>query len=388
MNRLGFLQTTIGALSAPTVPFYDRVDRIVPIRADPDSLIRITVCTRPFRAAGPRLDVEQLGDKTIFHNYGHGGSGWSLSWGSAAVVLEKLLARSQGEREIAIIGSGAIGLTTAILAQHQGLRPTIYAKEQFPSVRSARATGSYTPDSRIALTASADADFPALWERMARESFTMYQSYLGLPGTPVEWNDRYVFSNMTRAQLNAHYERGDTHGFASYSDRIDDVFPGRRDLELRNGEKPYKVRTARRGTGMTFNIAEYSRQLVEEFKIGGGTIEPREFASPSDVATVPQRLIVNCTGYGARKLWSDESLIPVRGQIGWLPPQEGVNYGMALDDLIITGRRDGIAVQPTPKGDDTGWNDDNEVPDRKAAEAGVLQLARFYESAATSIRGQ
>jgi glycine/D-amino acid oxidase-like deaminating enzyme len=351
-------------------------------------LIRITVCTRPFRAAGPRLDVEQLGDKTIFHNYGHGGSGWSLSWGSAAVVLEKLLARSQGEREIAIIGSGAIGLTTAILAQHQGLRPTIYAKEQFPSVRSARATGSYTPDSRIALTASADADFPALWERMARESFTMYQSYLGLPGTPVEWNDRYVFSNMTRAQLNAHYERGDTHGFASYSDRIDDVFPGRRDLELRNGEKPYKVRTARRGTGMTFNIAEYSRQLVEEFKIGGGTIEPREFASPSDVATVPQRLIVNCTGYGARKLWSDESLIPVRGQIGWLPPQEGVNYGMALDDLIITGRRDGIAVQPTPKGDDTGWNDDNEVPDRKAAEAGVLQLARFYESAATSIRGQ
>jgi glycine/D-amino acid oxidase-like deaminating enzyme len=383
MNRLAFLQTTIGALSAPAVPFFDRIDRIVPIRADPDGLMRITVCTRPFRAAGPRLDVEQLGAKTVFHQYGHGGSGWSLSWGSASVVLEKLLARSQGERDIAIIGCGAIGLTTAIVAQRLGLRPTIYAKEQFPFVRSARATGTYTPDSRIALTAAAGADFPALWERMARESFTMYQSYLGLPGTPVEWNDSYVFSNLTRDQIYASAERGNTHGFASYSDRIDDLFPARRDLELRDGEKPYNVKTALRKTRMKFNLADYSRQLVEEYKIGGGTIEPREFVTPRDVATVPQRLIVNCTGYGARKLWSDESLVPVRGQIGWLPPQEGVNYAMALDNLIITGRRDGIAVQPTPQGDDTGWNDDSEVPDSEAAKAGVMQLARFYETAAS-----
>jgi hypothetical protein len=273
-------------------------------------------------------------------------------------------------------------LTTAIVAQRLGLRPTIYAKEQFPFVRSARATGTYTPDSRIALTAAVDADFPALWERMARASFTMYQSYLGLPGTPVEWTDRYVFSNLTRDQLNANYDRGNTHGFADYDDRIQDLYPGRRDLELRDGEKPYKVKTARRGSGMTFNIAEYSRQLVLEFKIGGGTIEPREFATPSDVATVPQRLIVNCTGYGARSLWSDDSLIPVRGQIGWLPPQDGVTYAMGLDNLIITGRRDGIAVQPTPQGDDTGWNDDSEVPDIAAAKAGVVQLARFYEASA------
>ena len=214
---------------------------------------------------------------------------------------------------------------------------------------------------------------------MARVSFAMYQSYLGSAGTPVEWNDRYFFSNLTRDQLSANERRGNTHGFASYSDRIDDLFAGRRDLELRDGEKPYNVRRARRGSGMTFNIASYARQLVEEFKIGGGTIEPREFATPSDLATLTQRLIVNCTGYGARKLWSDETLVPVRGQIGWLPPQEGVDYGMGLDDLIITGRRDGIAVQPTPHGDDTGWNDESEIPDRDAARAGVLQLARFYD---------
>ena len=64
--------------AAPSLPFYDAVGPIIPIRADADRIFRITVCLRPFRAAGPRLDVERLGDKLVVHNYGHGGSGWSL----------------------------------------------------------------------------------------------------------------------------------------------------------------------------------------------------------------------------------------------------------------------------------------------------------------------
>ena len=53
---------------------------------------KITVCTRPFRAQGPRIEAERLGDKLVVHNYGHGGSGWSLSWGSGTVALELALA--------------------------------------------------------------------------------------------------------------------------------------------------------------------------------------------------------------------------------------------------------------------------------------------------------
>jgi glycine/D-amino acid oxidase-like deaminating enzyme len=81
-----------------------------------DDTSRITVCTRPFRNAGPRLDVERLGDKTVVHNYGHGGNGWSLSWGSGAIAAEGVLAT--GEHEVAVLGCGGIGLTTAILQQH------------------------------------------------------------------------------------------------------------------------------------------------------------------------------------------------------------------------------------------------------------------------------
>src|SRR5262249_38295661 len=143
-----------------------------------------------FRAAGPRLDVERVGDKTVVHNYGHGGSGWALSWGSSSVAVEK--AMGKGEREIAVIGCGALGLTSAIVLQQAGAGETIYAKERPPDVRSSRATGSWTPDSRIALANSVPAGFPELWEKMARKSFHIYESFLGLAGNPVEWTDRYT----------------------------------------------------------------------------------------------------------------------------------------------------------------------------------------------------
>ena len=42
-------------------------------------LFDITVCLRPFRAQGPRIEAETIGDALVVHNYGHGGSGWSLS---------------------------------------------------------------------------------------------------------------------------------------------------------------------------------------------------------------------------------------------------------------------------------------------------------------------
>src|SRR5277367_5246716 len=47
------------------LPIYDQYTPLVPIRAHADRIFRITVCLRPFRAAGPRMDVEKLGDKTI-----------------------------------------------------------------------------------------------------------------------------------------------------------------------------------------------------------------------------------------------------------------------------------------------------------------------------------
>ncbi|WP_263365377.1 FAD-dependent oxidoreductase [Edaphobacter bradus] len=361
---------------APALPFYDAVGPIIPIRAHVDRIFRITVCLRPFRAAGPRLDVERVGDKVVVHNYGHGGSGWSLSWGSADVVVRKALEAANGSKEVAVVGCGALGLTAAITAQRAGLRVTIYAKERPPFVRSSRATGSWTPGSRIALTSAAAPEFAAQWEAMARTSFAMYQSYLGMPGTPIEWTDRYVLSDMTDEEAGTQRKQMDGHGFAHYQERIADITPNAQEIPA--GMHPFPTKHVWRSTSLTFNVADYSRQLMNDFMIAGGVIETREFHSPQEVAALQQKVILNCTGYGARQLWADESIVPVRGQIAWLIPQEGVNYGLGYKDLNVLARRDGIVIQPNPHGEETGWNDMNEQPDRGEAEDGVRELQELY----------
>jgi glycine/D-amino acid oxidase-like deaminating enzyme len=207
------------------LPFYDALAPIPPIRAHVDRIFRITVCLRPFRAAGPRLETERLNDKLVVHNYGHGGSGWSLSWGSAEAAVRMVLESQPVDRNLAVIGCGALGLTAAITAQRAGMRVTIYAKDRPPFVRSANATGSWTPDSRVALTSGVSAGFPALWESMARSSFAMYQSYVGMPGNPIEWTDRYNLSDYSPEQEAAMPDTGDHHGFVRYRSRIADLTP-------------------------------------------------------------------------------------------------------------------------------------------------------------------
>ncbi|WP_031294686.1 FAD-dependent oxidoreductase [Sphingobium ummariense] len=349
-----------------------------PIRATPDRLFRITVCLRPFRAAGPRIEVEQVGRKRVVHNYGHGGSGWSLSWGSAEVAVAMALA--DGVREVAVIGAGALGLTAALTAQRAGAAVTIYAKEQFPHVRSARATGTWSPDSRVAMEKAVDAGFGDRWERMARTSFSMYQSLLGLPGDPVEWTDRYTLSDTPSAPRRAAptVERPDD--FLHLEDRLADISP--RPVELAPGTHGFAAPFVRRNSSLTFNVADLAHQLMTDFLIAGGRIVPMEFHEPGDLSALKQKVVINCTGYGARALWRDESIVPVRGQIAWLIPEPGVTYGVYYHSLSMLARRDGIVVQETGADEWFGYNDANEEPDRAAAEASVRQLAGFWAPAA------
>jgi D-amino-acid oxidase len=352
---------------------YDAVPKLMPVQAEVDRIFRVTVCLRPFRAAGPRLDAERVGDKTVIHNYGHGGSGWSLSWGSSSIAVEK--AMQVGERDVAVIGCGALGLTSAILLQRAGAKVTIYAKERPPDVRSARASGTWSPDSRIALTNSVAPDFPALWETMCRRSFHTYESFLGVAGNPVEWSDRYTLSDTNPAEEPANSGPEDTLGFAHYNDRVRDLTP--RSHDLPPGSHPFPTRYAQRTSSLMFNVAGYARQLVNDFLVEGGKIEHVEFHSPAELSQLAQKVVVNATGYGARALWKDESIVPVRGQIAWLIPQPEVNYGVMYNGMFILGRRDGIVVQQGLS-DMVGYNDANEVPDRMAAESSVRLAAELF----------
>ncbi len=344
------------------------IPQLAPIRAQVDRITGVYVCTRPFRAAGPRIEVETVGHKKIVHNYGHGGSGWSLSWGSSALAFE--LVQATGARELGVIGCGALGLTSAILAQRAGLIVRIYAKALPPDVYSMRASGLWTPDSRIC-----DAEHVAAlgdrWERMARTSFAQYQSLLGVPGNPIAWIDGYALSDTPFGEHHAAVSDEPDYGEGQLASRVRDLTP--HSVELTRGEHPFAQPYVRRYTTLMFNISTYARLLMNDFLSAGGKIEVREFASPHDLAQLKEPTLINATGYGARALFKDESIVPVRGQTARLIPQPEVNYGISTRTMSIVPRSDGLLVQRL--GDIGNFNNADTTPHREVSEEVVNELA-------------
>ena len=64
-----------------------------PVRASADRVIRTVSGLRPYRPSGFVVRSERIGNKTVVHNYGHGGAGVTISWGCADEVAS-LVAQS------------------------------------------------------------------------------------------------------------------------------------------------------------------------------------------------------------------------------------------------------------------------------------------------------
>jgi D-amino-acid oxidase len=348
-----------------------------PLRIAPDRISAITVCTRPFRVRGPRLEAERQGDKTVIHHYGHGGSGWSLSWGSGYEAMQMALAT--GDRDFAVIGCGAIGLTTAVLLARTGARVTIYAKDLPPFTRSSWATGVFTPDSRIALAEYATPEFKKSWNERARYSYRTYQSLLGLADQPVEYLDLY-FVNGGQPALGGNEPNEGRPPFAQLEgDLLADLEPKRRTFPA--GTHTLGAYRLTRSTTFMFNLSAYTHLLMSDFRSAGGKIEVTEFTSAADFSRLSQKTLVHATGYGARALLNDESVIPVRGQVARTPPQEGINYALAYRDSIFVPRRDGFVFQVIGNDDYYGYGIDATAPDRVEAEHAIQTIQSLFPPA-------
>lgn len=374
-----------GRIASAGSPLSGGRPALVPLRATMNELIDIKCCIRPLRAAGPNLATEQVGDTLVVHNYGHGGSGWSLSWGSGEVAVGK--AMSVLPKDIAVIGCGIVGLTAAVVAQRAGLNVTIYARELLQRTRSFRASGSFTPDARVALAAPAGPAFGDLWEQMARISWKTFRTYLGLPSNPVEFSDSYALSDtpITRrkwlpdpAISDSFATTGMPHQsseFGHYSERIKDIVP--QQVILSAEENPFSTPYAARNTNMHFNFASYGHLLMTEFFGRGGHYVMRDFHAPGEVATLKEKVVIHSTGYAARDLWRDKTVIPVRGQTGWLLPQPDANYGIRYKNCSLLSKSDGVVIMNTNPdiGEMLGVGNSMELPERDNIEEALKILA-------------
>ena len=298
------------------------------VRVSEDRIIRTVVGLRPFRPSGFVLEAEKLGEKTLVHNYGHGGGGITLSWGTSALAVEE--AWKTGEKRFAVLGCGAVGLATARLLQQRGAEVTIYARDLPPHTTSNIAGGQWSPTSVMdedRRTSVADA-------RLAKAARLSQRAFQELPGATfgIRWIENYVLSDEP---LREWWEHGLTR----------DLYPGERDLLP--DEHPFSAAHARRFATLLVEPPIYLSAMMREVRLAGGRIVVGELRNREEVQALPEPVVVNCTGLGAKALFGDLELVPIRGQLTFLLPQPEVDYIVIRDSFYMFPRADGVLLGGT-----------------------------------------
>ena len=126
--------------------------------------------------------------RRLIHNFGHGGSGMSLSWGTASMATD--LALPHAERKAAVLGSGVVGLTSARELQRHGFDVTIYAATVPPDTTSNMSLAGWTPTSGLVDNQLRT----AAWDEQCRQAAAIAYRRLQLLAGPkygVSWIKQY-----------------------------------------------------------------------------------------------------------------------------------------------------------------------------------------------------
>jgi D-amino-acid oxidase len=283
-----------------------------PVNAAWDRVIRTTVGLRPHRDSGFVLKADKLDDRLLIHNYGHGGAGMSLSWGTGLMAAE--IATGHQERRAAVIGCGAVGLTSARQLQRRGFDVTIYAMAVPPYVTSNMSLAGFTPASGLVETDRRTTEWDAQYRRAADIAYRQLHLMAG-PYYGVSWIDNYSLVNDLPSLTEGNPEHPSLNA----------GFNAGREV-LQPGEHPFPTKYAIRTPSMRIEPSIYLDALVRDVLLWDGHIVIRKFDTPRDLITLREPIIVNCTGLGARELFGDQELVPLKGQLTVLVPQPEVTY--------------------------------------------------------------
>jgi glycine/D-amino acid oxidase-like deaminating enzyme len=329
------------------------------VRVSPQREIRTVVGLRPFRPSGFRVAKETIGETAVVHNYGHGGGGITLSWGTSKLAADLGLPGHVGP--VAVLGCGAVGLATARLAQEAGFDVTIYTKAMPPETTSNIAGGQWLPvsvyDSEKILTPEFTQQFLAA----AQYGYRRYQIMTD-PRYGIRWMRNYSVSDTPwPSQINT-----GLYGL------LQGLLPEIKVLPA--GAHSFGNRYVRQFDGMIIEPPIYLPAMLTDVRIAGGKVVVRELKGLNEVRALPEKLVFNCTGLGAKALFGDEELTPIRGQLTMLLPQPEVTYATTYENTYMFSRRDGVVLGGTHEMGD--WN---LQPDLTTKTAILAKQASLFE---------
>ena len=290
------------------------------------------ICIRGHRERLFNTSFEHKDGKYIFHNYGHGGAGWTFlfgcveesirqfkkimtlrsslrrGFGGQAKRLLMRLPKGQGERGmvesvrgepvepslITIIGAGCYGLLTAILLKRAGHQVTIIAKETH-SIPSYKAAGFFFPRPRKVSNAQET-------EIFLQRGLESYRTYLEII------NGNHPFIKRGPQLLPAYYDPNIDPGFRPYI--AQELMPEPQDVIIDFGDG--KQYPAHEYQALFINASIMMDELQRNIKELDIPIIQKEIHSFDEIQ---DKIIFNCSNLGAKALAQDSRMIPVQGHL-------------------------------------------------------------------------
>jgi glycine/D-amino acid oxidase-like deaminating enzyme len=364
IGRRSYAQPDIQPGSEPAAPL--RAGEILPtpdfaqLRRGAQFFARV----RPHRRGGVRLSLEPEihaanGTKFLIHNYGHSGAGITLSFGCASVVgghVQTIIDQMRGTRTrpvVAILGSGVIGLTVAAeLRRKWPMLPiTIYAKTRdVTATTSFIAGGQFAPSQIGSEYAASDRHVLDDYLRRSAARIREIENSGRQLQYGIVWRKDYTLA-------------GGDPSFDMFTPRdvVPAFTPGR--LPFRRLNEP-----GREYSTWLVNPRILLPKLMADLTRGGVRVEAKEFQDRQQVEGLRENIVINCTGYGAKKLFEDAAVVPRRGHLVGLRNPAQLKYffsGGCKNNVIayLFARQSDIVVGGTVRTDDRDYFDQSDSTD-------------------------
>jgi len=290
-----------------------RTVTLTPPRISADHIQEKVTCIRAHRERIFRVETEKHGNKLICHNYGQGGAGWTFLFGCVPESLRQFEQQVQDNpslknQPITVIGAGCYGLLTAIMLKRAGYQVQIVAKDTH-NIPSYKAAGFFFPRARKSSTPQERAIFAA----RSIESYTTYQQIIA---------GKHPFIKQGPHLLPAYFGLDIDPGFADHIAHDLVAAPEKVTINFGNGKQyeamEYKI--------IFINAAIIMAELWSAVKELNIPVNQQEISSFEEI---PDPIIFNCAGLGAKQLAGDARIIPVQGHLITLkdqPPLEELQY--------------------------------------------------------------
>lgn len=283
--------------------------KILTIELSPPLLDEINIkekisCIRGHRERLFNISFEQLSDKLVFHNYGHGGAGYTFLFGCVNETIRQLANFVQPSKPIAVIGVGCYGLLTAVMLARNNYNVKIYAKD-LHSIPSYKAAGFFFPRPRKVSNEHEKKIF-------LDYGIESYKTYLDII------NSAHPFIKSGVKQVPAYYSLNIDPGFEPYI--AQDLIEIPKQVKINFGNN--KTYDAVEYRTIHINSTQIMAELQRNIKELGIEIIKKEINNFNELE---EKIIFNCTGLGAKKLANDNKMVPIQGHLITLKNQTDIS---------------------------------------------------------------